>query len=195
MKIPKFQNGPAMAALRVLRCAAAWKGTDAGGRTAGGRLRGCMRRGEEGGALVEMAVVLPIFLSVTLGIFTVGLTMNNYQMLTNAVNVGGTQLQQIRNMPGASDPCATVGTAVTGAAPSLASSGTNAILLTITLDNGSYSQGPTAASTITCTGGTAYLLQSTNASITASYPCNLTIYGVNYAPSCKLHASVTELMQ
>jgi hypothetical protein len=82
-----------------------------------------------------------------------------------------------------------------GAAPNLTSSGTNGIQLTITLDNGAYSQGPAAASTITCTGGTAYLLQATSASIVATYPCNLTIYGVNYAPSCKLHASVTELMQ
>ena len=51
--------------------------------------------------------------------------MNNFQMLTNAVNVGGTQLQQIRNMTAASDPCASVGSAVSSAAPYLTASGTN----------------------------------------------------------------------
>ena len=151
--------------------------------------------GDEGGALVEMAVVLPVFLTILTGIFTAGIAMNNFQILTNAVNVGGTQLQQLRNMSAASDPCAAVGSAVTAAAPYLNASGTSGIQLTVSLDNGAYSEGPAAASGISCTGGSSYLLQATSATVTATYPCNLTIYGVNYAPNCQLHASVTELVQ
>jgi Flp pilus assembly protein TadG len=195
MKIPKFSSGRAIALMRNMSCAAASRAPEPNGRRAIGRTPSRLLSGEEGGALVETAVMIPIFLTVMLAIFTVGIAMNNFQMLTNSINVGGTTLQQIRNMTAASDPCAAVGTAVMNAAPYLTSSGTNAVMLTITLDNGGYTQGPASASTITCTGGASYVLQGTNASITATYPCNLTIYGVNYAPSCKLHASVTELLQ
>ena len=151
--------------------------------------------GREGGALVEMAIVLPLFLMVMTGIFTAGIAMNNFQVLTNAVNIGGTQLQQLRNMSAASDPCSAVGSAVTAAAPYLTPSGTNGIQLTVTLDNGGYTQAlpPLQASPVQ--SGSSYLLQATSATVTATYPCNLTIYGVNYAPGCKLHASVTELIQ
>jgi Flp pilus assembly protein TadG len=195
MKIPSLLNGQAISLMQSMGDAAASKAPETSGGRGSGRLAARLRSGEEGGALVETAVMLPVFLTIMLAIFTVGIAMNNFQMLTNSINVGGTTLQQIRNMTGASDPCAAVGTAVMNAAPYLTSSGTNAVQLTISLDNGGYTQGPAASSTISCTGGASYVLQGTNASITATYPCNLTIYGVNYAPGCKLHASVTELMQ
>jgi len=178
-----------------LRQAVGSKNRDAGGKFRRGWLKALPGWGDEGGALVEMAVVLPIFLTILTGIFTAGIAMNNFQTLTNAVNVGGTQLQQLRNMSAASDPCAAVGSAVTAAAPYLTASGTSGIQLTVSLDNGAYSEGPTAASGISCTAGSSYLLQATSATVTATYPCNLTIYGVNYAPNCELHASVTELVQ
>lgn len=154
-----------------------------------------LRASDEGQALVEMAIVLPILLLVMTGIFTFSIALNNYQMLTYAVNQGGIALQELPNMPSDTDPCLAAANAVMAAAPNLVSTGTKGIQLTITLDNGAASYGPTSASTISCPAGSAYLLQDTNATITATYSCNLQVFGVNYAPSCQMNATSTELMQ
>jgi Flp pilus assembly protein TadG len=145
-----------------------------------------------------LAIVMPLLLILTTAIFTFGIAMNNYQMLTHGVNQGGLLLQELRSMPGASDPCLAVANAVIAAAPNLSSSGANGLQLTVQLDNGAVSYGPVSASSATCTAGAAYLSQSTqgtNVTVTATYSCNLTIFGVNYAPSCVLSSSTTEQMQ
>ena len=45
-------------------------------------------RGEDGSTLVEMALVLPILLVVLTGVFSFGVALNQYLVLTNAVNNG-----------------------------------------------------------------------------------------------------------
>jgi Flp pilus assembly protein TadG len=159
------------------------------------RLFTLIRVGDQGSALLELAMVLPILLLIMTGIFTFSIALNNYQMLTYALNQGGTILQELPGMPSAADPCLAAASAVMGAAPNLLSSGASGLQLTVQLDNGAASYGPASASTISCPAGSAYLVPDTNATITATYSCNLTVFGVNYAPSCKMSASTTELMQ
>src|ERR1039458_6487808 len=48
----------------------------------------CCCRGEEGSTVAEMALVLPILLAVLTGIFSFGIALNQYLVLTNAVNNG-----------------------------------------------------------------------------------------------------------
>jgi Flp pilus assembly protein TadG len=197
MKMSRVLPGRSSLLRRGLDRDAVLKESRSQGKSIGARTRAWLCS-EEGAALVELTMVLPILLAVLFGLFTFGTAMINYQVLTNAVNQGGMVLQQLRLMPGASDPCAAVASAVIGAAPSLTSTGSNGIQLTVKVNNAAFSQGPNSASGMSCTGAATYLgtnAQATSVTVTASYPCKLTVYGVNYAPGCTLHASVTEQMQ
>jgi Flp pilus assembly protein TadG len=152
-------------------------------RFMGLRARARFRRGEEGGALVEFAVVLPVMLMLITGIFAVGIAFNNQLTLTQAVGAGAQHLQTIRT--GTSDPCADTFNAITAAAPNLTSS---KISLSITINGGTPQTGNN------CAGATSSLYSALNMPVTvsATYPCNLQIFGVSPVPGCKMAATVTE---
>jgi len=142
-----------------------------------------LRAGDaRGQSVVEFALCLPILLLILTGIFAFGVAINNYLTLTNAVNVGGQVLAISR---GSADPCATATAAVYGAAPVLDQAGFS---FTIVLNGNSYAGA-------SCTTGAGNLAQGTTAQITATYPCNLAVYGVSYAPGCTLRAQISELVQ
>jgi Flp pilus assembly protein TadG len=143
----------------------------------------------EGGALVEFAVVLPILLLTLMGIFTFGIAMNNYSELTESVNNGARVLAINRGQT--TDPCALTVAAIYAAAPTLAQT---KFVFTFVLDGTTYT-GTSCSSSSTTTGAAAYLVQGKSAEVTATYPCNLTVYGVNYAPGCTLRAQTTEIVQ
>ena len=63
------------------------------------RLRGLAQDGQ---AMVEMALVLPVLLLVVTGILTFGLAFNNYILLTEATSVGARTLAISRG--GTTDP-------------------------------------------------------------------------------------------
>jgi Flp pilus assembly protein TadG len=144
---------------------------------------------EQGQAMVETALVLPILLLVLTGILAMGLAFNNYLILTEASNVGARALAISRGST--TDPCATASSAVIAAAPLLVS--TN-LTFTFVLNGTSYS-GTSCSSGSTTTGAAANLVQGSNALVTVTYPCSLAVYGANYAPSCVLQAQITELIQ
>lgn len=137
---------------------------------------------ERGTSVVELAVILPVLLAIVMGIFTFGVALNNSLMLTQAVGNGAQLLAISRGQT--TDPCATAVAAVSSAAPLL----TQTITYTFVLNGTTYTG-------TSCTAGAANLLQGTQASVSATYPCNLTVYGVNYAPSCSLKAQTSELVQ
>jgi Flp pilus assembly protein TadG len=143
----------------------------------------------EGGALVEFAMVLPMMLAVMTGIFTFGIALNNYLELTNGVSIGARYLAISRG--NTLDPCATVVNAVYGAAPNLKTANFS---FTTTLNGTSYN-GTSCSSSTTTTGAAGNLVQGTSATVTATYPCNLSVYGVSFAGSCTLKSTVTELVQ
>jgi Flp pilus assembly protein TadG len=144
-------------------------------------LRSRLRPAEEGGALVEIALVLPILATLVLGIFSVGVMFMNYLDLTEATGAGAQYLQLIRTST--SDPCGDTFTAIKNAAPGLVSASVN---LNFTLNG-------TPVSGTSCPGDQSDLEAGQPVSVTATYPCNLSIYGVNFAPSgCTLSATATE---
>ena len=53
-------------------------------------------RGEEGSTIAEMALVLPIMLAVLTGVFSFGVALNQYLVLTNAVNNASQRLRDER---------------------------------------------------------------------------------------------------
>ncbi len=60
---------------------------------------------ENGQAMVEMALALPVLLLVLTGILTFGLAFNNYVLLTEATSIGARTLAISRGAT--TDPCAT----------------------------------------------------------------------------------------
>jgi Flp pilus assembly protein TadG len=138
---------------------------------------------------VEFVLSLPIMLLILTGIFTFGIAMNNYLTLTNAVCVGAELLSVSRGQT--TDPCALTAGAIYNAAPLLGQSG---FKFTFVLNGSSYS-GTSCSSSSTTTGAAGNLVQGANAQITATYPCSLVVYGVNYIPNCALTAQVTEVVQ
>lgn len=147
------------------------------------RRLGCARRlaeREEGGALVELAMTLPILLALLTAIVSFGIAFSNQLTLTQAVGTGAQFLQQIRQTT--SDPCADTLNAVSQAAPTLKKSN---ISLSITM-NGSTISGSS------CSGSQSNLVQGQPVTVAATYPCNLQIYGVKLSSTCNLGAQVTE---
>jgi Flp pilus assembly protein TadG len=152
-------------------------------RSGGKRTPAWLRRSERGSSAVELALVLPVLLLIMLGIFTFGVAINNALMLSNAVSNGALLLAISRGQ--ATDPCATTAAAVYNAAPLLTP--TN-ISFTFVLNGNTYHG-------TSCTAGAGNLAQGTAAQVAVTYPCDLSVFGFNYAPGCNLSAQTSELVQ
>jgi Flp pilus assembly protein TadG len=166
------------------------------GLFAGERVRTSPRTGTEGNALIELALTLPIIATMLVGVYKCGFAFNNYLMLTNAVSQGVYQLQQSANQT--LDPCQMAYTAVTNAAPQLASS---QITFSLSLNNGA-DVIPASTGSFSCssssytTGAAGNLLSNTSVTLTLTYPFDLTIMGINFAPAGGvLSATSTEEVQ
>jgi Flp pilus assembly protein TadG len=139
-------------------------------------------KGEEGGALVEMAVTLPLIMLIMTGIFSFSIAIYQKLQLAEAVSNGGHYLAVDR---GDTDPCLTVANAIYAAAPGL---NQGSLSLTFTI-NGGASTGPT------CASSSASMVSGGTAQIQASYPCTLSVYGMNFASNCSLQTQITEVVQ
>ncbi len=138
---------------------------------------------EDGQALTELAVVLPVLLLVATGIGAFGITMVNYLRLVDAVNDAARQMVIIRSQT--SDPCATLSALVESGAQTLTAS-----KLSYTFEfNGTTYTGTT------CTAGASNLVQGASGKIAVTYPCSLAVYKSSFAPGCTLQAATTELIQ
>jgi Flp pilus assembly protein TadG len=153
-------------------------------------MRALLRRGEQGQSMVEFALILPMMLLITTGIFVFGIAMNNYLQLTNAVSIGARAVANSAQMSSggtAADPCAVGAAAIAAAAPGLNA----ANLSTSFVFNGNPAvSGPSCASSAT------ELSPGTSVTVTAQYPLNLSVFGQKYSASnAVLQASSTELAQ
>jgi Flp pilus assembly protein TadG len=181
MKILAIARGNAMNGTRHAVRASAQR--------AAGRVPSLARlfRSEQGGPLVEFALVLPLMLVVITGTFAFGLALANDVSLTQATGLGAQYLQTIRST--ATDPCANTLSAIESAAPNLKSSD---ITISVSINGGTAYSGPS------CTGALSSFQSSQGDPITISttYPCSLLIYVLPYGSaigrSCTLSAKVTE---
>ncbi len=128
------------------------------------RLRAGSGDGESGSQLVEIALVMPILLLVTYGMCWFGLAVNNYLVLTNAVQVGAQVLATDR---GSSNPCSDVVTAVKNAAPNLnwSATGSSAPVWTINIGGTDYTTSCSSPSTMT---------SQAQGSVEVQYPLTIT---------------------
>jgi Flp pilus assembly protein TadG len=136
--------------------------------------------GDDGSVLVEFALALPILLGILTGIFSIGMAFSNQLVLTQATGTGAQYLQQLGSST--SDPCAAAFSVVKAAAPYLNSAKIN---LTITINGVTPTQSGNS-----CSGAT--LTSLAPITVSSTYPCNISVYGVTFSPSCLLVAKVTE---
>lgn len=139
--------------------------------------------------MLEVALCLPMMLLLVTGIMVFGLAINNYLILTNATDTGAQQLAMDRAYT--LDPCNAVATAVYASAPNLV----HANMTITTTINGTVYTGTTCASGSYTTGAPGQMLENTQGIVNVTYPCNLVVYGHNFAPSCKLTSQTAVIIQ
>jgi Flp pilus assembly protein TadG len=149
------------------------------GSATGARLRsgGRARSAERGQSLVEFAIMLPVMLTIMVGIAEYGIVFNNYLMLTDAVRVGARQLATVRGQ--STNPCLTAVTKVRASAFNLTS---NNVGVTVVINGTTYSTGTCANVTLT---------SGTDVTLSGTYPCQITIMGATFAPNCTLRSQTT----
>ena len=173
-----------------MKVTAASPGVRVGTQSLGKRVRARLRsRNEQGQSLVEFALSLPLLMLILTGMMTFGIALHSYLELTNATSIGARLIAISRGQT--TNPCAMVATAVYNAAPLLKQT---SLTFSLVL-NGTTYPGTSCSSPDTTTGAAGNLLQGSDAQLTVKYPCNLKVFGYNYAPSCIMTARTTELMQ
>jgi Flp pilus assembly protein TadG len=134
-----------------------------------------------GTVLIEFAVTAPVLLLLVLGTFQFGIVISNYVVLTDAVGAGARQLSLSR---GDSAPYTDTQSTITGTAANLT---TSSLTITMSVNGTSCTSDSTCQTALTNAAGKP-------ATVSASYPCSLSVYGINFAPSCTLSAQMTGLV-
>jgi Flp pilus assembly protein TadG len=160
------------------------------------RIRGIIGPGQEGGSLVEFALVLPMMMILITGMFSIGLALNNYMMLTNSVGGGARALALTRGQTtpalAATDPCAYAVQVAQNAAPGINQNGTTYTIVwtPVTGTGGTYTSSTTTSAV--CPGVSFGAGDSVE--VQASYPFTLIVYG--WRPGAlNIMAQTTELVQ
>ena len=150
---------------------------------------------EDGQALVETALVMPIVLIAITGILVFGIFLMQILSLTEGVGAAGRVLAVNAGLT--TDPCSVAASAFENAAPLLSTSN---LSYKITLNPGtgatSYT-GSSCSSSSTTTGAAGNLVSGGTATVQVKYSnCSLTFYGNNLAPNgCSISQQVTETVQ
>ena len=123
-------------------------------------------RKQNGQAMVELAIVLPILIILVLGIIQFGVAFKNQLALTDAVRVGARQAAVSREAP---DPVAAAETSVRNAAQDLKQSDLNVSV-------------------------TSSWVQGEDVTVSAAYPYDISIFGV-VVKSGSLTSETTERVE
>lgn len=150
----------------------------------------------EGQALVETALVLPVILTIVMGILIFGIFTMQIMSLTQGVSSAGLLLAVSSGQT--TDPCALAATSLQKAAPILNS--TNLSYTVSLTPEGSTTHtytGSSCSSTSTTSGAAGYLTSGGTVQVTASYSnCSLQFYGKNFLPNgCSITSTITETIQ
>lgn len=161
------------------------------------RRSGCafLSANSEGNAMVEMALMLPILLGVVMAIYSFGSAFFNWQTLQTAVAQGAQELQF--GGDSVTNPCLQVRERIVAVAPTLDAS---QISYHLVLNNTEAYPAISASAeehSWTGTAGScpASLTSLTSVTVSATYPCNLHLYGVSVAAACNLPATTTYQVQ
>ena len=159
-------------------------------------LRNRLRLGNDTGqSILEFALCAPVLLLVVTGIATFGIALNNYLVMTNAVGTATQYLALQRNVT--TNPCQDAANSFVNASPNLNSAN---LTFSYSLNGTAYGAyngltASTCSSSSTSTGAAGNLIAGKPVQMTVTYPCNLSVYGHNYIPSCYLQVQTTEIVQ
>ena len=148
---------------------------------------------ERGAAVAEFALVLPVLALLIFGIAKFGILFNNYIEMTDAVSSAERIFSTSRTV---TTPYSSAVTVLAGTAAQL-----NAGSITVTASvNGTTCATSAANGTTTSGDGACSTALSAAAgkvsSMTATYPCDLTIYGFNFAGgTCTLTSQAQERVE
>lgn len=186
MKISRGVCGQVPLSVRAMSRAVVARGVRCEKLSVARRIRATVCAGNEGGSLVEFALVLPMMMVLITGMFSFGIILNQYLVLTHAVDTGARLLAVSAGQT--SDPCSTASAQITASAPTLSSKGLAY----------SYVIGGSPYSGTTCTGvpatGAGSLTSGTTVLVTATYPCQLNVFAL-WNKQCTLTAATAELVQ
>ena len=133
-----------------------------------------------GVAALELGILLPVLLMVLVGIVQAGVLYNNFIELNNAVRVASRVFAASR---GSATPL------------SSATSNANASAPNLTSISWTFSVAGTSCGTDAACGSALTAAAGGTAGVAATYPCDLTILGVNYAPGCTLSSQTAERIE
>lgn len=148
--------------------------------------------GDGGQSLVEFALVLPVLLVVLTGIFTFGIALNQYMVLTNATNAAARAFALSRGQKtpalAASDPCGYAASVLQGAASNLAQRSLSVTVAYTTAagTTTTYNNAQSCSPSILNAGDAVQ--------VTATYPVAPLLFGWT-SQTYTLTARSTELMQ
>jgi Flp pilus assembly protein TadG len=139
-----------------------------------------LARDRTGVSAIEFALIAPFLLAIGIGMLKFGVAMQQYVALTNAAAQGAMTMALAR---GTATPYATTTMAISNAAPSLAS---GSITTTVTINGTACSTNSTCSAALTA-GATA--------TVRVTYPCDLTVMGVNFKTGCTLSGQSAQMVQ
>jgi Flp pilus assembly protein TadG len=148
------------------------------------------RQGEEGAALLEFAITLPLLMTVLTGTASFSLALYLLQQIGNATSTSAQLLGAEQGL--ITDPCKTVVTSVTGSLPNL-TPGKITYTVSITDASGTTHTTPaTTGSSFSCASYAGYMSPNEPVTVTVSYAYSwLPI--LNFSPSSGLSSSETAL--
>jgi TadE-like protein len=148
-----------------------------------------VKKEESGQSLVEFGLVAPILLLLVVGIFKFGLVLNNWLVMTDATRSAARALAVARGVPNicppagpgivctsTTDPCVQTATNVKNSASDLNIANLTVIVTPNTCNNG-------------------VLAYNSDVIVQSQYPCDLTILGVNFVPSCALTSKMVDRIE
>jgi Flp pilus assembly protein TadG len=147
--------------------------------------RGRRRDGhfQRGQGLVEFALIVPVLMTLVLGIIVYGVTYNHYLELTGGASSSAQLLSISRGET--SDPCSTTVNAFYASSPGLAKTS-----LTF-----AFNLNGTAYTGTTCAGAQSNLVAGGTVQVNVTYPCNVSFMGMNPLPNCTLKGQDSERIQ
>lgn len=119
-----------------------------------------------------------------MGIIQFSITLNNYIELTEAVRTGARNLAISRAMASATPYTTTVSNIGSSAGNLTAAN----ITITISVNGTACSTDSGCSSALSAAAGQ-------TASVTATYPCNLQVMGVNFLQNCTLQSQTSDLVE
>jgi Flp pilus assembly protein TadG len=139
-------------------------------------------RDESGTTAIEFAILAPVLCLLLIGIIQTSIVMNNWVELNYGVRAASRVLAQGR---GSATPYTSAQTVLFNAATNLTSS---SITFTVSVAGASCAADSGCSTALTAAVGGSLV-------VTASYPCDMTIMGVNYAPGCTIQTQTTERVE